>query len=106
MTQGYLEHKHQETFNPVVLHYTTLNEQKFARSDAKYANLLRDAVALGKDIDPYHEYADTQHIPQEYLELVATEPEMSYQEMIDAGYEMSGEGIWMPPQDEFVYEDD
>ena len=106
VTQGYLEHKHQETFNPVVLHYTTLNEQKFARSDSKYANLLRDAVALGKDIDPYHEYADTQHIPQEYLELVATEPEMSYQEMVDAGYEMSGEGIWMPPQDEFVYEDD
>jgi len=107
VTQGYLEHKHQETFNPVVLHYTTLNEQKFARSDAKYANLLRDAVALGKDIDPYHEYADTQHIPQEYLELVATEPEkeMSHQEMIDAGYEMTGEGIWWP-KDEFVYEDD
>ena len=35
--------------------------------------------------------------------------EMSYQEMIDAGYEMSGEGIWLPPQDaelDFVYYDD
>ena len=107
VTQGYLEEKHRETFNPVVLHYTTLKEQKFARSDPKYANLLRDHVALGKDIDPYHEYADTQHIPQEYLEIVASEPkkEMSHQEMIDAGYEMTGEGIWWP-KDEFVYEDD
>ena len=74
VTQGYLEEKHRETFNPVVLHYTTLKEQKFARSDPKYANLIRDHVALGKDIDPYHEYADTQHIPQEYLELVAEDP--------------------------------
>ena len=69
-----MEHKHQETFNPVVLHYTTLNEQKFARSDSKYANLIRDHIALGKDIDPYHQYADTQHIPQEYFELVAEDP--------------------------------
>ena len=75
VTQGYLEEKHRETFNPVVLHYTTLKEQKFARSDPKYANLIRDHVALGKDIDPYHEYADTQHIPQEYLELVAEKPQ-------------------------------
>ena len=75
VTQGYLEEKHRETFNPVVLHYTTLKEQKFARSDPKYANLIRDHIALGKDIDPYHEYADTQHIPQEYLELVAEKPQ-------------------------------
>jgi len=26
--------------------------------------------------------------------------EMTYQEMIDAGWEMTGEGIWWPPQDE------
>ena len=75
VTQGYLEEKHRETFNPVVLHYTTLKEQKFAHSDPKYANLIRDHIALGKDIDPYHEYADTQHIPQEYLELVAEKPQ-------------------------------
>ncbi len=75
VTQGYLEEKHRETFNPVVLHYTTLKEQKFAHSDPKYANLIRDHIALGKDIDPYHEYADTQHIPKEYFDLVAEEPQ-------------------------------
>ena len=26
-------------------------------------------------------------------------PEMTYQEAIDAGWEMTGEGIWWPPQD-------
>ena len=73
VTQGWLEDKHKETFNPVLLHYTTLKEQKFARSDDKYANLRRDAMELGEDIDPYHTYTDTQHIPQEYLEMVAEE---------------------------------
>ena len=73
VTQGWLEEKHRETFNPVLLHYTTLKEQKFARSDEKYANLRRDAMELGEDIDPYHTYTDTQHIPQEYLEMVAEE---------------------------------
>ena len=86
VTQGYLEEKHKETFNPVVLHYTTLKEQKFARSDPKYANLIRDHVALGKDIDPYHEYADTQHIPQEYLELVAEDPKPIEQHADDYEY--------------------
>lgn len=32
----------------------------------------------------------------DYTEL--PEKEMSYQEMIDAGYEMSGEGIWWPKE--------
>ena len=74
VTQGWLEDKHKETFNPVLLHYTTLKEQKFARSDEKYANLRRDSVELGEDIDPYHTYTNTQHIPQEYLEMVAEDP--------------------------------
>ena len=30
--------------------------------------------------------------------------EMTYQEMIDAGWEMTGEGIWWPPQPEVVSE--
>ena len=30
--------------------------------------------------------------------------EMTYQEMIDAGWEMTGEGIWWPPQPETVTE--
>ena len=30
--------------------------------------------------------------------------EMTYQEMIDAGWEMTGEGIWWPPQSETVTE--
>ena len=30
--------------------------------------------------------------------------EMTYQEMIDAGWEMTGEGIWWPPQTETVTE--
>ena len=90
VTQGYLEEKHRETFNPVVLHYTTLKEQKFAHSDPKYANLIRDHIALGKDIDPYHEYADTQHIPQEYLELVAEKPQPVEDDSDD---------------DDFIYED-
>ena len=89
VTQGWLEDKHKETFNPVLLHYTTLKEQKFARSDEKYANLRRDSVELGEDIDPYHTYTDTQHIPQEYLEMVAEDPLP-----IDDGGE------------EFIYEDE
>ena len=34
----------------------------------------------------------------------AVKEEMTYQEAIDAGWEMSGEGIWMPPQTETVTE--
>ena len=91
VTQGWLEDKHKETFNPVLLHYTTLKEQKFARSDEKYANLRRDSVELGEDIDPYHTYTNTQHIPQEYLEMVADETPFIEDE--------SG-------GDEFIYEDE
>ena len=33
VTMGYKEQKHQEHFNPVVLHYTTKGEQELAKSD-------------------------------------------------------------------------
>ena len=54
VTMGYIEEKHQEFFNPVILHYTTKGEQEFAESDPKYNNLLRDVDELSEDIDPYH----------------------------------------------------
>ena len=54
VTMGYVEEKHQEFFNPVILHYTTKGEQEFAESDPKYNNLLRDVDELSEDIDPYH----------------------------------------------------
>ena len=53
VTMGYKEQKHQEYFNPVVLHYTTKGEQELAKSDEKYNDLIRDVDALGADIDPY-----------------------------------------------------
>jgi len=54
VTMGYIEEKHQEFFNPVILHYTTKGEQEFAESNPKYNNLLRDVDELAGDIDPYH----------------------------------------------------
>ena len=53
VTMGYKEQKHQEHFNPVVLHYTTKGEQELAKSDEKYNDLIRDVDTLGADIDPY-----------------------------------------------------
>ena len=53
VTQGWIEKKHQEHFNPVVLHYTTKGEQELAKSDEKYNDLIRDVDSLGSDIDPY-----------------------------------------------------
>ena len=54
VTHGYIEQKHQECFNPVVLHYTTKKEQEFASSELKYHNLIRDVDELAGDIDPYY----------------------------------------------------
>ena len=54
VSQGWKEQKHWEHFNPLLLHYTTKQEQKFAKSDEKYANLVRDVDDLGEEIDPYH----------------------------------------------------
>ena len=36
----------------------------------------------------------------DYTELPEKEKEMSYQDMIDAGYEMTGDGIWWPKDKE------
>ena len=36
----------------------------------------------------------------DYTELPEKQKEMSYQDMIDAGYEMTGEGIWWPKDKE------
>ena len=38
-------------------------------------------------------------------DVTYTEKAMTYQEMIDAGYEMSGEGIWWPKDKEDVKEE-
>ena len=54
VTHGYIEQKHRECFNPVVLHYTTKKEQEFASSETKYHNLIRDVDDLAGDIDPYY----------------------------------------------------
>ena len=53
VTMGYIEEKHKEFFNPVILHYTTKGEQKLSESDDKFRNLLRDVDELGEEIDPY-----------------------------------------------------
>ena len=54
VTQGYIEQKHEEFFNPIVIHYTTKGEQIMAESDERFSNLLRDVDEVSEDIDPYH----------------------------------------------------
>ena len=54
VTQGYVEQKHEEFFNPIVLHYTTKGEQQLAQDEERFSNLLRDVDELSEDIDPYH----------------------------------------------------
>ena len=54
VTQGYVEQKHEEFFNPIVLHYTTKGEQKLAEEDERYSNLLRDVDEFSEQIDPFH----------------------------------------------------
>ena len=54
VTQGYVEQKHQEFFNPIVLHYTTKGEQQLAQDEERFSNLLRDVDEVSEDIDPYH----------------------------------------------------
>ena len=53
VTHGWIEVKHAEYFNPVLLHYTTRDEQKFAESNPEYNNLIRDVEELGISIDPH-----------------------------------------------------
>ena len=54
VTQGYIEEKHEEFFNPIVLHYTTKGEQIMAQEDERFSNLLRDVDEYSEQIDPYH----------------------------------------------------
>ena len=54
VTQGYVEQKHEEFFNPIVLHYTTKGEQQLAENDERYSNLLRDVDEYSEQIDPFH----------------------------------------------------
>ena len=54
VTQGYIEQKHEEFFNPIVLHYTTKGEQQLAEDDERYSNLLRDVDEYSEQIDPFH----------------------------------------------------
>ena len=54
VTQGYIEQKHEEFFNPIVMHYTTKGEQQLAENDEKYSNLLRDVDEYSEQIDPFH----------------------------------------------------
>ena len=54
MTQGYVEEKHEQVFNPIVIHYTTKGEQLMAETDKRFSNLLRDVDEFSEEIDPYH----------------------------------------------------
>ena len=54
VTQGYVEQKHEEFFNPIVLHYTTKGEQQLAQDEERFGNLLREVDDISEDIDPYH----------------------------------------------------
>ena len=54
VTQGYVEQKHEEFFNPIVLHYTTKGEQRLAEEDERYSNLRRDVDEHSEHIDPFH----------------------------------------------------
>ena len=54
VTQGYVEQKHQEFFNPIVLHYTTKGEQQLAQDEERFGDLQRDVDEFSEEIDPYH----------------------------------------------------
>jgi hypothetical protein len=73
VTQGWIEQKHKEYFNPVVCHYTTKKEQEFAHSDPKYANLIRDVDTLAEQIDPHMTVSMNSgvYLSQQAVELVA-----------------------------------
>ena len=73
VTQGWIEKKHQEHFNPVICHYTTKKEQEFAKSDPKYNNLIRNTEALMQEIDPYStmDAQTIDHLPPEMVEALA-----------------------------------
>ena len=41
VTQSFLEKKHETIFNPIVLHYTTKDEEKFADWKPEFSQLSR-----------------------------------------------------------------
>ena len=53
VTHGWIEPKHKEHFNPVLLHYTTRDEQRFVWNNPEYKDLGRNEIELGIDIDPH-----------------------------------------------------
>ena len=75
VSMGYPEQKHEEYFNPVILHYTTKYEQDFAKANAKYSDLIRDKDQQAEMIDPWstHTYDldSSSHFSQEMLEVFA-----------------------------------
>ena len=55
---------------------------------------------LGDTLDDPNRWPDYTELPDDKRSNTYREgKEMSYQEMIDAGYEMTGEGIWWPKDD-------
>ena len=54
-----------------------------------------------KELDTYlGDCLDDPNRWPDYTELPEKQKEMSYQDMIDAGYEMTGDGIWWPKDKE------
>ena len=76
VTQGWIEEKHRVDFHPIVCHYTTKQEQKFAASNPKYNDLIRDMERLAEDIDPYRAVSEqtVDHLTPEMLEAMAENP--------------------------------
>ena len=55
---------------------------------------------LGDTLDDPNRWPDYTELPDRVGDPTYTEKEMTYQEMIDAGYEMTGDGIWWPKDKE------
>ena len=52
VTHGWVEIKHVDSFNPVLLHYTTKDEQRFVARNKEYSSLKRDIEGIEEEIDP------------------------------------------------------
>ena len=64
-----------------------------------------DDLYAGDCLDDPNRWPDYTELPDDTKSFLEDERDneenpMSYQEMIDAGYEMTGEGIWWPKQEE------
>ena len=55
---------------------------------------------LGDTLDDPNRWPDYTELPDRVGDPTYTEKEMTYQEMIDAGYEMTADGIWWPKDKE------